>query len=119
MQEANNEATSGEKMIRHDLHLSLVAAENQACFEACVGGYLEDEPDTPEDMGYNRALCHCLRAIHERTLADAQAALKARDKRVREEALREAAALASATSHDGDYVAEQILALTEREQTDE
>jgi len=109
--------------VPYDLHLSLVAAENQACFDACVGEYLEDEPETEEDKAYDRAVAGCLRAIHKRTSTDAQAARDARDKRIREEALREAANVAhDAVLDNGDdqvQVRFAVLALIEKEQTDE
>jgi len=104
--------------IRHDLHLSLLGA----AYEDAASTARQHNLGRDYEMSQRQ-----LDAILSRTPADAQAALNARDKRIRKEALREAA---KAIGHDAGSrndiyqksrrdARDAILALIEKEQTDE
>jgi len=104
--------------LRIDHALALVAAERGACEQACVGEYLEEEPQTEDDAAYDRGVADCIAAIRARSDADTQAALERRDARIRNKALREAAEAVyrSDLKHDA-YDA--ILALITEDQSDD
>ena len=91
--------------IRHDLHLSLVAA---ALWRAEELANIHSDWASDEIMHYRTE-----------TRTDAQAALEDRDRWIREETLMGAAAYVRAAFVGCDRVADAIETLIEKEQTDE
>jgi len=116
---------------RHDLHLSLVAAAYEDAadkvHEECwTDGYQDNV--TSELLAEQATTSLAIRAIRSNTPTETQAALDARDKRIREEALREAAekvdslrsdAPTSPAMQHGDRCSKAILTLIEKDKTDE
>jgi len=124
--------------IRHDLHLAAVAeAYEDAADKVHEECWTDGDQDnvTAEVLAEQATTSLAVRTINASTPDDAIAAREARDKRIREEALREAAEeagriaeryLPTATSDysagfsDGADMAESaILALIEKDKTDE
>jgi len=100
--------------IRHDLHLALVAGVYEDAAAECVF-YAKGLVDDNGSYWMRTTLPDQIRAL---TPTDAQDALKARDKRVREEALRDALQICFEADRLDD-AERQILALLKEEQTDE
>jgi len=109
--------------IQNDLHLSLVAAAYDNA--ASRVNQLSHTATATGNFTQASALANEAENIRDSTPADAQAALEARDKRVREEALREAIAVCEpgGLTHHGpdDYRICQslILALIEKDKSNE
>lgn len=107
------DATLDALLTRADHALALVAAEREACADCCTAE-LRNISLLTSNPPKSSAAWNARNAIRARTDADAKAALEARDKRVQEEALREALACTT----DGDSY-RRIEALIEKDQTDE
>ena len=112
--------------IRHDLHLSLVAAayEDMAKRHEVEAKFHADIGNTDRYLIYKQ-ICKYSRTL---TPDDAQAALEARDKQIREKAMREVLTIAGQAVKDAhtdeaqtycNAVYDAIRALIEKEQTDE
>lgn len=103
----SHRGSSGKvKYTRTDLSNELIAAAL-----GCVDDRINN---TDYGMNYHAPLTQCIRAF---TPDDARAALEARDKRVREAALREVAAICAAwknCGHDFD-VESEVLSLIEKD----
>ena len=84
--------------------------------ECWTDGYQDNV--TPELLAEQATTSLAIRAIRSATPADAQAALEARDKRIRGEALRDALQICFEADRLDD-AERQILALLKEEQTDE
>jgi len=108
--------------IRHDLHLSFVAAAYEDAI-AKIAARLRVHAETYLETGDKRAALYwhhaadiAKTATHSR--ADAKAALEARDKQIRDKALKEVANYFATVEVDRRTV-DTILALIEKDKTDE
>ena len=106
--------------IRHDLHLSLVAEAYEDAGGKCVDYYrdVSSNETGPIMAELDMQSDYIERRILSLTPTDAQVALDARDKQIKEEALREALKII----HDEGWIGDthnRIVALIEKEQTDE